>query len=54
MEQQEAEVDVSATLEAEYNEMREEFDIGYIVVGIALVFAVLYFTGVIGGDSKPA
>ena len=36
----------------EYEEVREEFDFGYILVGLALVLGLLYFTGVIGGDSK--
>ena len=52
MDQQEPEVDVSAKLEAEYSGMREEFDIGYLAVGLGLVLFLLYITGVIGGESK--
>ena len=37
----------------EYEDVREEFDFGYILVGLGLVLALLYFTGIIGGDSKP-
>ena len=53
MADQQQQQDPNEALSAEYNEIREEFDFGYIVVGIALVYALLYFTGVIGG-SEPA
>ena len=43
--------DVNEALSKEYGEMREEFDIGYVVVGLALVLIILYFTGVIGGSN---
>ena len=33
--------------------MREEFDFGYVLVGLCLVLSILYFTGVIGGSEAP-
>ena len=33
--------------------MREEFDFGYVLVGVALVLSILYMTGVIGGSKAP-
>ena len=35
-----------ARIEQEYEEMRQEFDIGFYIVGILLVFFVLHISGV--------
>ena len=47
------EVDISKTLQDEYEGMREEFDFGYVFIGVTLVLIMLYLAGFLGGDSKP-
>ena len=45
-------MDLNEKLALEYDSAREEFDFGFVVVGLCLVLAILYATGVIGSDSK--
>ena len=42
--------EINSSLLAEYDTMRDEFDFGYILIGLGLVLTVLYLTGVIGGS----
>ena len=36
----------------EYDQLREEFDFGYTVVGIVLVLVVMYMFGLFSSDEK--
>jgi len=38
--------EVNSSLLAEYDTMQDEFDLGYIVIGLGLVLTILYLTGV--------
>ena len=42
--------EINSSLLAEYDTMRDEFDFGYILIGLGLVLTLLYLTGVIGGS----
>ena len=45
-------VDLNEKLASEYNSARDEFDFGFVLVGLFLVLAIFYASGIIGGDSK--
>ena len=45
-----SDIDPHDQMESEYNEIRDEFDFGFIVVGLFLVLSVLYCAGLIGGE----
>ena len=44
--------DMNEKLASEYEASRDEFDFGYILVGLFLVLAMLYATGNLGGGDK--
>ena len=41
--------DANEKLASEYDQIRDDFDFGFILVGLVLVLSVLYCAGVIGG-----
>ena len=44
--------DPTEAMASEYEQVRDDFDFNFVLIGVALVLLMLYLTGVIGGE-KP-